>query len=374
MLLSHWLFSLNLGTRRRRWNPPRRYRALPESYVAAIQTLEDRVLLSANFVVNTVDDTADANVGDGLAQDANGNTSLRAAIMEANALAGEDTITLGAGTYALTRAGGDENSAVTGDLDVTDDLILVGAGAANTIIDGNGLDRVFHIHAAATADFSDITVTGGAAHDGGGLATEIGSELTLEDVTVELNTAIDYGGGIVNQGTLSIIGGTIVENSAYEGGGLANVNGGQATVTGTLIVGNEAGKIGGGLLNDLSELTVNNSTLRENHANRNGGGIFNWAGTVNVTGSDFIENSAGRAGGGIENTGNTVYDPGLTDRVSPTSRPAPSPVTPPATRGAGSAANVTACWMSRGARLRPTPPCWGAGSARAVRLSTAGAM
>src|SRR5437868_2290061 len=66
-----------------------------------VETLERRTLLST-FTVNTVLDTVDVNPGDGLARDASGRTSLRAAVMEANALAGADTINLPAGTYALT--------------------------------------------------------------------------------------------------------------------------------------------------------------------------------------------------------------------------------------------------------------------------------
>ena len=46
----------------------------------------------AGFVVNSTDDAVDANPGDGLAQDDQGRTTLRAAIMEANARAGDDDI------------------------------------------------------------------------------------------------------------------------------------------------------------------------------------------------------------------------------------------------------------------------------------------
>ena len=42
----------------------------------------------ATFTVNTTADTVDVNPGDGVAEDAAGNTSLRAAIMEANASPG----------------------------------------------------------------------------------------------------------------------------------------------------------------------------------------------------------------------------------------------------------------------------------------------
>jgi CSLREA domain-containing protein len=43
-------------------------------------------LPAATFTVNTTTDTVDANPGDGTAIDADGHCSLRAAVMEANAL------------------------------------------------------------------------------------------------------------------------------------------------------------------------------------------------------------------------------------------------------------------------------------------------
>ena len=57
----------------------------------------------ATFVVNTTNDTADVTPGDGNCADAGAQCSLRAAISEANALAGADIITLGAVAYTLSR-------------------------------------------------------------------------------------------------------------------------------------------------------------------------------------------------------------------------------------------------------------------------------
>ena len=45
---------------------------------------------------------------------------------------------LTAGIFTLTIAGADENAAATGDLDITQDVTINGAGAGSTIIDGNG--------------------------------------------------------------------------------------------------------------------------------------------------------------------------------------------------------------------------------------------
>src|SRR5262245_19424629 len=109
------------------------------SFRPILETLEDRCV-PANFTVNTLLDTVDANPGDGLAADAGGSTSLRAAIMEANATAGNDTINLPAGTYTLALQGTGENAAATGDLDITDSLTITGADAATTIIEAHRID------------------------------------------------------------------------------------------------------------------------------------------------------------------------------------------------------------------------------------------
>src|SRR4051794_30825064 len=69
------------------------------------------------FTVNTTRDDVDANPGDGVCRTIKGDCTLRAAIQEANALPGTDTILLPAGTFTLTRAGAGENAAATGDLD-----------------------------------------------------------------------------------------------------------------------------------------------------------------------------------------------------------------------------------------------------------------
>jgi CSLREA domain-containing protein len=103
------------------------------------------VAQAAPFTVNSTADAVDAHPDDGVCATAQNVCTLRAAIQETNALAGADTITLPASMYTLSIPGPFEDQAATGDLDITDDLTLTGAGAANTIIDGGGLDRVFDI-------------------------------------------------------------------------------------------------------------------------------------------------------------------------------------------------------------------------------------
>src|SRR5688572_10642882 len=56
---------------------------------------------AASFTVNSTADQPDVSPGDGICRTASNNCTLRAAIMEANASPGADTITLSAGVYAL---------------------------------------------------------------------------------------------------------------------------------------------------------------------------------------------------------------------------------------------------------------------------------
>src|SRR5438270_11982503 len=91
--------------------------------------------------------------------------SLREAIGAANGLAGADTINVPAGTYKLTITGSGEDADATGDLDITDDTTIQGAGAGATGIDATGLgDRVFNLPVFSTTNavtISDLTITRG---------------------------------------------------------------------------------------------------------------------------------------------------------------------------------------------------------------------
>ena len=145
---------------------------------ALVLTLVPVAVRAGNvYTVNSTADLPDADLGDGVCAASNGACTLRASIMQANFTAGADVITLPAGTYLLTRSG-DDDQGVLGDLDVTDGLTISGAGAASTIVDGNGAvtgDRVFQIFASALdTTLSGITIRGGkrsgAFDEGGGLS------------------------------------------------------------------------------------------------------------------------------------------------------------------------------------------------------------
>ncbi|HEX4960280.1 MAG TPA: CSLREA domain-containing protein [Thermoanaerobaculia bacterium] len=206
--------------------------------------------------------------------------SLREAILAANQNPGEDVILLHAGTYTLTIPGSGEDLGATGDLDVLGNLILLGDGAASTIIDGGGLDRIFHIPAGVTAEIRDVTLRNGKAPGLGGAILNAGT-LTLTRSIVSGNSSVSgpegpgSGGGLYSNGTnasLTVTQSTFVNNSAQGvGGGLAV--GGTVSLANDTLSGNHADSdFGGGLyVFGTSHTTVNNLTIAENSALRGGG-------------------------------------------------------------------------------------------------------
>ena len=106
---------------------------------------------AATFVVNSTIDAADAIPGDGSCVTSGGPCSLRAAIEEANAPVGDDTISLPAGTYTLTLGA-----------ELTISSILTLTGADTTIIEaattsGTASTRVINV-TGGTVSISGVTI------------------------------------------------------------------------------------------------------------------------------------------------------------------------------------------------------------------------
>lgn len=266
------------------------------------------ILMSGNvaqadtFTVNTTDDTVDVNPGDGLAADASGNCSLRAAIMEANALAGKDTIVLPEGIFTLTIQGTQEDNCLSGDLDIKSSMVIQGAGWNLTYIDGNQLDRVIQIKGNMEVSLLDLTIQNGKTPDGGAppALTPGGS-----------------GGGILNRfATLKIENCKIVNNETGKGGETTAATG-------------PPGGYGGGIYNKQGIVSIKNSDISNNRTGHGGdgfyggsggkgGGIFNAPNSTvildnctisqNLTGSYGygMEDGNGGHGGGINNSGELI--------------------------------------------------------------------
>ena len=281
------------------------------SSVAAVPAL-------VTFNVNSTLDQIDDNISDGLCQTADGTCTLRAAVMQANAISGEGVqVNLPNGTYTLTRPAAGNNGPDSGDLNLTtptsgDPVIhITGANTAATIIDANSLDRAFAVDGGRTATIAGVTIANGYRENPtgpaeGGAIVNIG-RLTIATSIVRDNTAIGLkaeGGGIANGGELTVMDSEITGNAAEGdtawGGGLYNF--GRLDVTNSVIEGNwTAGNSyrGGGIASDgdASVLTVSGSDINANTAIY-GGGIFSALGHLILTESTVSDNTAA-VGGGI---------------------------------------------------------------------------
>ncbi|HEX6292779.1 MAG TPA: choice-of-anchor Q domain-containing protein [Herpetosiphonaceae bacterium] len=243
---------------------------------------------ATTFTVNSTADAADASAGNGVCETAPGNgvCTLRAAILEANTLAGADTVILPAGTYALSLT-------ASGDIDILQDLALIGAGANNTFIEAapGFQDRLLDV-GDINRGLIDLTVTitgvtirrGTSKGSGGGIAND--STLTINDSMITGNTARftstatgGDGGGIYNTRVLRMNNSTISDNVADDdGGGINNV--GIMILHNVTISGNRSGGDGGGMQSTNSTTTESNtvitsSTIASNWAGGNGGNIRN---------------------------------------------------------------------------------------------------
>ena len=251
------------------------------------------------YIVNK---TADTNDGVCSADDC----SLREAVRNANACPGWQTITIPAAGYPLTIAGAAEDAAATGDLDITDDVTIVGEGAPS--IDGNGLDRIFEVHAPAVVRMETLIVLDGQEQIGAGIRNH--SELTLQSLSIQGNHAVvppggagtSAGGGIFNEaGILRMEGTQVFENSADHGAGIHNFATARLEANNLLLGVNAAGVDAGGLWNNMAaEAVLNNVTLVRNSAPGKGAGIYN-DGHLEINLATFEQNTDAAQGGGLYN-------------------------------------------------------------------------
>ena len=196
--------------------------------------------------------------------DSTTNGSLRACVIWANAAAGTDTITVPAGTYTLTLAGTGEDAANTGDLDITDDVVINGNAAAATIVDGNSLDRVFDV-LGASATMTNLTIQGGdVTADGAGVAIDGTGSLTMTHATVSGNATTADGGGIATAGgSVDLTNVTLSVNTADQGGGLDCA--GACTLTNVTVTSNIAPTNGDGVrLTGAGTITFANTIVASN--------------------------------------------------------------------------------------------------------------
>ncbi|MEO7506942.1 MAG: CSLREA domain-containing protein, partial [Pyrinomonadaceae bacterium] len=313
---------------------------------------EPSLVMVAPSAVFNVTKTADTNDGACTV----GDCSLREAVVAANANAGLDSITFAAGLNGtpiqLTRVG-DDNTSANGDLDINDDVTILGNGPTNTIVQGSSSaafagnmgDKVFGINQDGTHTTlnvtiqdltvrftrNDIAVNGLFTQTGGamdifltGTGAMPGPTTTLSNVTIDSNASLhSYGGGLnidsggtggtgVYRGTAQITNSTISNNKTLSttladnppAGGGVNLFSDKhnVTFTGCSITGNQTSadiRSNSGGINMRHSfggvITLNSTSVNNNTAGSDGGGIL-IAGvgfeTVNMTGGTITGNTA----------------------------------------------------------------------------------
>ena len=202
------------------------------------------------LVDRTDDEPAAVTCDDSTANDC----SLRGAFIASFGIPGHTSIVLPAGNFALTVGGTTNSSPSSGDLDVDTSIVLLGAGADRTIIDGSAIaDRIFDVALGAELILRDIAFLGGSSSStGGGLRSK--GKTRIEGSWVHGHQA-SSGGGLENSGGyLEVVGSTVSDNTATSnGGGLATGPGleDDTILLTTTFTGNTAqGGRGGNLFSD----------------------------------------------------------------------------------------------------------------------------
>ncbi len=339
-------------------------------------------LYAVDFTVNSNADTVDTAPGDGICSDG-ANCTLRDAIMEANASAGADTITVPAGTYTLTITGVDERcdgavpctgtgavgdpyvpvitaNAAIGDLDITEDVTITGAGAELTAVqwgaaplaDADPLtgDRIFHVQTDAVS-ITTVTIQGLTMRNGeSGLLPTAANDVCPGDVYTPANlNAYDINVVDTTCGSLQIwqfrrMGGAIAIGAGYtvvlyeetvhgSGGGAVGGGGGgpsdnagpfpggkpgeddttslgEVILTDVAVVGSWSGADGGGVFGGAPS-QINDSIIAGNTSGANGGGVYVAEPTVitNTTIGAIADTTLQRGIAGV-NVGNTAENGG----------------------------------------------------------------
>lgn len=215
---------------------------LPALILLGVLFLSPTKVYAASLTVDSILDTSDASAGDGSCDDGSGNCTLRAAIEEANALAGADTINFnisGSGVHTFTPGSAYDT--------ISDELTIDGysqpGASANTATSPNPFNGTLTIEIDGTSagsssglavGVSDVTIKGLVINRFTRYGIDVGS---FDNILIQGNyIGIDPTGLIDRGNTLSGI------NQASTGTG--NIVGGTTAASRNIISGNQEYAVG----------------------------------------------------------------------------------------------------------------------------------
>ncbi len=211
--------------------------------------------------------------------------TLREAVLTANAHPGRDTILLARKTYDLSIPRTGEDDPNTGDLDVTDPVVIKHMGKGRAVIDANHIDRVLHVVTSNADRYTDLV-----------------------KVVVRGGRTTLWGGGImVGNGIIGLTNSVVTDNRAdLEGGGIfAALPAGELELVATTVKGNRAGADGGGVAShvetNIRTTTISGNTVSYNNPYAGGGGIYFYAvdAHLKMRNDTVANNRTQGSGGGI---------------------------------------------------------------------------
>ncbi|MBK9124764.1 MAG: hypothetical protein IPM16_16810 [Chloroflexi bacterium] len=277
---------------------------------------------AASFAVDTENDTIDDNPGDSLCEDASGDCSLRAAIMEGNALGGDILITIPGG-YQITMTTGTAGNPdpASGDFDLYNGAFSIIGSDPAPLIQGNFFvqDRIFEVWASGSLSLSNLSLALGGGdvlqvQYGGAIATA--GPFKGDRLRIANNSARSFGGAIYAADTsFELTNSVVINNSARSNGAiyLANVTG---QIANTQIIHNTTDWISAtfsaplGVLGvfqvdpGASDVKIVHSTISENFAVQQNGGLWTYRESqatplVTITNSIMAGNDV-QAGNGLD--------------------------------------------------------------------------
>lgn len=191
-----------------------------------------------------------------------------------------------------------------GPLVLAKSLTLDGAAAPGLTISGENTHQVLQVQGSGTVvTVANVAIANGFTTDkGGGISTDMDTDLTVQNVRFENNVA-HQGGGAISSGYRTRA--TVINSDFYNNDGSIGKS-----------------EHGGGaiLIWSESELIIHDSTF-EGNTGHNGGAINNLLSSLTVENSSFINNdsTSGASGAGTSGYGGAIYTDGASDRNDPDS-------------------------------------------------------